>query len=45
VAREAGMGTRSRTVFEALPTMWQREPYFPEAASQSVAMVTRETVD
>jgi hypothetical protein len=44
VAREAGVGTRGRTAFEALPTMWQRKPYFPEAASQSVAMVTQETV-
>jgi hypothetical protein len=44
VAREAGAATRGRTAFEALLTMWQRKPYIPEAASQSVAMVTQETV-
>jgi hypothetical protein len=42
VARETGARTRGRFASEALLTMWQGNPYIPKAASQSVAMVTRE---
>lgn len=44
MARRTGAKTRSRIASETPSTMWQREPYFPEAASQSVVMVTQEIV-
>jgi hypothetical protein len=43
VARETGARTRGRIASEALLTMWLWTPYSPEAASQNVAMVTKET--
>jgi hypothetical protein len=41
VARRTGARTRSRFASEAPSTMWLGKPYNPEAASQSVAMVTQ----
>jgi hypothetical protein len=44
VARRTGAKTRSRIASETPLTMWQGGPYFSKAASQSVVMVTQETV-
>ena len=41
MARRTGAKTRSRIASEAPSTMWLGKPYNPEAASQSVAMVTQ----
>lgn len=44
MARRTGAKTRSRIASETPLTMWQGGPYFSKAASQSVVMVTQETV-